>query len=579
MARAKGSAAANYILAYYQAIKSGAEPAGKWIHAVYEYLIKGLEHGSFLFDAKKAAAAVDWIEGHCRHVEGPMAPGPMKLTLQQKARISAIFGIVDEEGRRQFREILLVIGRKQGKSLEAAAIGRYVWHLEGGYGAKIYTVAPKLEQADIIYGNIWQMTQLDPEWIALREMLQEKDEHNKRVHSDAELARHRQSDLYIPATNSTVKKIAFSAKTSDGFNPSLCICDEIAAWEGEKGLKQYEVMKSGMGARPEALMLSCTTAGYVSGGIFDELMLRSTRFLLGNSKETRLLPFIYQIDDVEKWNDINELRKANPNMGVSTPVDYFLDEIAVAEGSLSRKAEFLAKHCNIKQNSSTAWLPAQAVEKCSGEPIDLAQFREHYCVAGIDLSRAVDLTACCAVIEKDGVLNVVAKFFLPAEKLDEATARDGLPYRIYIERGLLQLSGENAVNYRDVYAWMTELIEKWRIYPLQVGYDRAMATYLVQDLAAYGFHMDDVYQGFNLSPVIDEMEALIKDGRVNIGDNDLLKVHLLNCALKSDNDGQRHKLVKIAAADHIDGAACVLDALTVRMKMADQIGRQLKNEG
>ena len=75
------------------------------------------------------------------------------------------------------------------------------------------------------------------------------------------------------------------------------------------------------------------------------------------------------------------------------------------------------------------------------------------------------------------------------------------------------------------------------------------------------------------------MEALIKDGRVNIGDNDLLKVHLLNCALKSDNDGQRHKLVKIAAADHIDGAAALLDGLTVRMKWADQIGRQLKNEG
>lgn len=578
MARARKKSADNFILAYYQSIRNGSEAAGRWILAVYDYIVKGLEAGLFFFDGKKAGDAVGWIEEHCRHVEGPLAPGPMKLALWQKALVSAIFGIVDESGARRFREILLVVGRKQGKSALAAAIARYVWQLDGGYGAKIYTVAPKLEQADIIYGNIWQMTQLDPEWIALKEKLQEKDEHNKRVHDDAELARHRMTDLYIPATNSMVKKIAFAAKTSDGFNPSLCICDEIAAWEGDKGLKQYEVMKSGMGARPEALMLSCTTAGYVTGGIYDELMLRATRFLLGNSKETRLLPFIYQIDDPAKWSDINELRKANPNMGISTPVDYFLEEIAVAEGSLSRKAEFLAKHCNLKQNSSQAWLPAQAVEKCSGPPIRLEDFQECYCVAGIDLSRAVDLTACCAVIEKDGVLHVVAKFFLPAEKLEEATARDGLPYRIYVERGLLQLSGENAVNYRDCEEWIRSLVRDYRIYPLKVGYDRAMATYLVQDLAAEGLHMDDVYQGFNLSPVIDEMEALIKDGRVNIGDNDLLKVHLLNCALKSDNDGQRHKLVKISAADHIDGAAALLDALTVRQKWFDEIGQQLRNE-
>lgn len=569
----------NYILAYYQAIRNGSETVGKWISLVYERIVAGIEAGDFLFDQAKANAAIEWIEAHAFHTEGPLAPGPMRLALWQKALVSCVFGLVDQSGTRQFREIVLIIGRKQGKSALAAAIAKYTWMLDGGYGAKVYTLAPKLEQADIIYKNVWQMTVLDPDYQAIKAKLEERDEHNKRIYDDAELPRHRQTDLYLPASNGTVKKIAFAAKTSDGFNPDLCICDEVAAWEGDKGLKQYEVMKSGMGAKPGALMLSCSTAGYVTGGIFDELLLRSTRVLLGNSKEKRLLPFLYMIDDVGKWNDINELRKANPNMGVSTPVDFFLDEIAVAEGSLSKRAEFLAKHCNVKQNSSQAWLPAQAVEKCSGAPIDLAQFRDHYCVAGIDLSRAVDLTCCCAVIEKDGVLNVVAKFFLPAEKLDEATARDGLPYRIYIERGLLQLSGENAVNYRDVYAWMVELIEKWRIYPLQTGYDRAMSTYLIQDLQSYGFLCDDVYQGFNLSPVIDEMEALIKDGKVNIGDNDLLKVHLLNCALKSDNDGQRHKLVKISAADHIDGAAALLDALTVRQKWSDQIGAQLRNEG
>lgn len=70
----------------------------------------------------------------------------------------------------------------------------------------------------------------------------------------------------------------------------------------------------------------------MNDSIFDELMKRSTRFLMGESKEKRLLPVLYMIDDTEKWNDINELKKANPNLGVSITVDYLLEEIAIAEG-------------------------------------------------------------------------------------------------------------------------------------------------------------------------------------------------------------------------------------------------------
>ena len=167
-----------------------------------------------------------------------------------------------------------------------------------------------------------------------------------------ELAKKRRSDIYIEESNTFVKPIAFNAKKSDGFNPQLVVCDEMAAWSGDAGLKQYEVMKSALGARTQPMILSISTAGYINDSIYDELMKRSTSFLKGNSKERRLLPFLYMIDDVEKWNDLDELKKANPNMGVSVKESFFVDEIAVAEGSLSKKAEFLTKYCNIKQNSS-----------------------------------------------------------------------------------------------------------------------------------------------------------------------------------------------------------------------------------
>ena len=574
--RAKKTAE-NYIYTYYQGIKDGSFTVGRYIETIIEYLIHGLENKSFFYDQKKANNAINWIETHAFHTEGRLAPNQLKLEVWEKAFLSALFGIVDKDGFRQFREVLLVIGRKNGKSLIAAAIAKYIWQVDGGFGTKVYNVAPKLDQADIVYNNIWQMVLLDPEYQELKESLSERDAHNKKVKDDSELPKHRMSDLYITATNSTVKKIAFSAKKSDGFNPSLCICDEVAAWEGDAGLKQYEVMKSGMGAREEGILLSCTTAGYINDSIYDELIKRATRFLLGDSREKRLLPFLFMIDDIEKWNDINELRKANPNLGVSVSVDFMLEEIAIAEGSQSKKREFICKYCNLKQNSSLAWIEAKVIERMSGGPLNLEDFRSSYCVVGIDLSQTTDLTAATVLIEKDGELYVFAKFWLPAEKIDEATARDGLPYQLYIERGLLEPSGDNFVDYHDCFNWLTGLIEQYEILPLMTGYDRYSANYLIQDLERYGFRTDDVYQGDNLWPVLQEMQGLFEDGRVHIGDNDLLKVHLLNSAVKMSVERGRGKLVKLSPNLHIDGTAALADAFCVRQKWFDEMGDRLRN--
>lgn len=547
----------DYLLAYYQAIQDGSVTVGKWIKLFYEYLIRGLHEQRFTFDAKKANRAIKFIETFCHHCEG--REDLLKLELWQKAIVSVIFGVLDHDGNRQFREVVVIVARKNGKSLFAAAIMAYCVFLDGEYGAKVFCVAPKLDQADLVYSAFWQTIAKEPELAAL--------------------IKRRKSDYYVESTNSSVKKLAFNAKKADGFNPHLTVCDEIASWPGDNGLKQYEVMKSALGARRQPLILSISTSGYVNEGIYDELIKRSTRFLLGDSKESRLAPFLYMIDDPARWNDINELRKSNPNLGVSVSVDYLLEEIAVAEGSLSKRAEFLTKYANIKQSSSQAWLSAQDVERASGAPLRLEDFRDCYCVGGIDLSRTTDLTACCAVIERAGKLYVFARFFLPAERVEEATIRDGLPYAAYVERGLLQLSGDNFVDYHDCFNWFRRLVEDYQIYPLQVGYDRYSAQYLIQDMQAYGFHCDDVFQGFNLTPVIRETEGLMRDGAFCLGDNDLLKIHLLDTALKMEAQTDRSKIVKLAVNSHIDGCAALLDAMCVRQKWYGEIGTQLKNGG
>ena len=569
----------NWIYAYYQAIMDGTESAGRWTRLVYEYLVNGLESGLFFYDSKRANAKISWIESHCFHVKGKLAPGPLKLELFQKAYIAAVFGIVDANGDQQFWETLLVIGRKCGKSLLGASFADNEFR-NGSFGAEVRCVAPKLEQADIIYETAWSMILLDPEYQAEKERCDEKDEHNRRINDDSSLPKRRRSELYIQSTLATIKKLAFQAKTADGFNFTLCLCDEVAAWPSDRGKKMYEVLKSGMGAQAgRALLASFTTSGYENDGIYDELVKRATRFLLGDSREKHFLPVIYMIDDPAKWNDINEIRKAMPMLGKSVPVDYILNEIAVAEQSLSKRAEFLCKYCCIKQNSSQAWLRTEDVEKnFSGKDLRLEDFQDSYAVAGIDLSQTTDLTVAVLVVEKAGTLYTFAQFFMPAEKIQDATALDGVPYQAYVQRGLLTLSGEGFVDYKDVEAWFYRLIEELKIYALKVGYDRYSAQYLVQDMAAYGFNMDDVYQGENLTPVINEVDGLIREGRFDFGNNDLMKIHLLNSALKMNNETNRKRLVKISATQRIDGMAALLDAMCVRQKWYAEIGEQLKNE-
>ena len=553
----------NPIYDYYQAIRDGSITAPRRVIQWYEIVVRGLEEKRWFYSAKKAAKAIRFIENFCHHHEGAMAPGLIVLELWQRAFISCVFGVMDAAGRRQFREVFLEIGRKNGKTLLAAAISEYMMVYDDEYGARVFFCAPKLDQAMLCYNAFFQMVQAEPE-ISIQ-------------------CKKRRTDVYFAATNSSAQPIAFSAKKSDGLNPHLAVCDEIAAWAGDPGKKQYEVLKSALGARTQPLLLSISTAGYINDGIFDELHKRATAILAGTSKESRYAPFLYEIDDPEKWNDIAELAKSMPNLGVSVSVDYMLEEIAVAEGSLSKKAEFLCKYCNIKQNSSSAWFDASTIKKVFGWNYTLEDFRDTYCLGGIDLSQTTDLTACCALIERDGIIWIFCQFFLPGEKLEEATARDGIAYSAMIERGLLQLSGDNFVDYRDCYRWFTDLIEKYQIYPLQIGYDRYTAQYLVQDMEQYGFHMESVFQGYNLTGIEDDLEGMMKNGQIRCADdNDLLKLHFVDAAQQMETGTSAHarkKLVKMSKNAHVDGVAAILDALCMRQNHWAELGDQLRNEG
>ena len=551
----------NAILAYYQGISDGSIVVGKWIRLLYEMILDGIEDHTWFYDQRKASNVIRFIERFCHHNKGKMAPQRIKLELFQRAALSCMFGIMDGDGLRQFNECDWVIGRKQGKTLVAAGILDFFAFAGGEFGSELYVIAPKLAQANLCFS-------------AVKFNIDNEPDLKKRTKSTKE------NGLFIKETNTTIQKLPFAEKTSDGFNPMAWVGDESAAWpSGEKSLKQWDVMVSGTGARQEPFGLTISSAGYEREGLFDEMFRRGTAVLNGTSREKKLLPIFYKIDDVSKWDDINELRKSLPGLGVTVPVKFILDEIDKAHESLSKRREFITKYCCEPQSSSVAWLTAQDVAKCFGNNRTLEDFRHSYALGGIDLSMAVDLTAAVVVIEKEGVSWFDVMFFMPENKVEEATIRDGLPYRLYQERGLLTVCGENTVDYHAVHDWFDKLEKEFEILCIKIGYDKYSASYLVQEMQAEGYDMESVSQGSNLTGVLIDMEGMIKDGRMRcINDNDLMKCHMLDSALKFEEGTNRRRLIKINSRNHIDGMAALSDAICMRHNYYEEKQAQLSNE-
>ena len=552
------------ILQYWNEIDSGGVNVGKWIRLLYEVIIQGLSEKKWFYDHHLAENALTFIERYCHHYKGKLAPQRIKLSLWERASISLIFGIVDASGKRQFVEVFWSIGRKMGKTLLAAGIATYMAYAAGEFGSEIYFLAPKLDQSDLCYSAF---------------------EFN--VHAEEELDAITKSTKYrglmIGETNTWVKKLAFSSKKSDGFNPMFYCADEAAAWPGVAGMRQWEVMVSGTGAREEPLGMAISSGGYENDGLYDELMKRSTGFLMGNSKEQHILPIIYMIDDPNKWDDLEELEKSLPGMGESVTREFIQREIITAHESISKEIEFKTKYCGLKQNLSTAFLKVEHINRMFGWRKPMEELKGKYVVGGIDLSQVIDLTAAGFICEIDGILWTKAHFWLPKNRLEEATKRDGVPYEIYIRKGFLSLSGEEHVDFNDVLKWFMDLVKKYKIFPLMTGYDRWSAAELIQAMTNKHFKCDSVTQGFNLSNVVDVFESLLREGKIrDMDDNDLLKIHLADSAMKLENATERahprRTLVKISNKAHVDGMAMLLCAMAMRIFNWDKLGSRLMNK-
>lgn len=548
------------IVTYWKKIEAGEEKTSHKVAVMYEYQANRILHpdagAEFFYSAKRAEHAIAFIEKYCRHSKGSAGGKPFKLELFQKAFVACIFGFVDDSGFRQYQEVLLIIGKKNGKSTLAAAIGLYMMVADGEPGAEVYAVATKKDQAKIIWNEASRMVKKSGALHYTRE--------NQRG-----VIRTKVAELTADYNDSVFKPLGRDSDTQDGLNIHCGLLDEIHAWSPAMR-SMYTIVTDGVTARDQPLILETTTAGVVREGIYDEQYDRAERKINGieegkEEQDPRFLPIVYELNTRETWRDPEHWTEANPGLGSIKKYGQLADKVKRAEANPKAVRNLLTKEFNIPETGSEAWLDFADLNNRA--TFDVEELRPRYGIGGTDLSSTTDLTAAVVIfrVPDDPILYVMAMFWMPEENVEKREQEDQIPYSFWIEQGYMRTCAGNHVDDSDVTAWFVEVQEKLDCYIFRAGYDSWSAQRWVKDMTEqFGDIMTPVPQTMKtLSSPMKQLGADLASKLVNYNDNPALKWCMANTGIVKDkNDNQ--KPVKTAnPRKRIDGLAALLDAYVV----------------
>lgn len=531
----------NWIIEYNSKIQSGEIAACNKLKRIYSMLSAAVadKSGQYVYSDAHAQRPIRFIEGFCKHSKGEWAGKPLKLELFQKAFISALFGFVDKStGYRQYNETFFMVSRKNGKSELLSAIALYLLIADGEPGAEIYSVATKKDQSKIVF-----------------------DETVRMVQQSKSLGKHirkRKIDLYYPDGMAKFQPLGKNSDTLDGLNSHGVIIDEAHAI---KDRNTYEVMKQSMSARRQPLLIMITTAGTVRECIFDDQYQYAAELLEGKFTDNHFLPIIYELDQKEEYKDPAAWIKANPGLGVIKKTADLVGKVEKAKHSPADLAGVLVKDFDIRENARQSWLSLSDIE--NPDTFDIETLRGCYAIGGADLSRTTDLTCGTYLLydRKTDQFCVEQMYFIPEDALNNSDICYSVPYKIWIERGLVRTCKGNMIDYRDLTAWFLEMVEKYDIRPTWIYYDRYSAQYWVEEMKQNGFRMVDCAQGARtLSIPMQLLGAHLSANKVNYNNNPVLKWCLTNTGVAPDRNGNLMPVKANQQKYRIDGMASLLDA-------------------
>lgn len=530
----------NYIIEYFEEIKSGKCIVSKRVYKQYEKLVQDIKcSDKYIFDEARAVKPIKFIEMFCKHSKGEWAGKPVILELWQKAYISALFGFINKNTKlRRYKESMFYVARKNGKSTMLSGIASYMMVADGEPGAEIYSCATKKDQAKLVFDETLNMVKQSPYL----------SKHIKK----------RKSDLYFPLTMSKFQPLGKNSDTLDGLNAHCVIIDEL---HGVKDRNLYEVMQQSQSARRQPLLIMITTAGTVRECIFDDMYEYACNVVDGTFEDDTFLPVLYELDKKAEWTDPKSWIKANPSLGSIKKLEDLERKVEKAKNSPKDLSGVLTKDFNIRDTLSSAWLNYEDINNT--ETFNIEDFKNCYAIGGADLSITTDLTcATLLLMNRETQKRYIHQmYWLPSENFEQRVKLEKIPYDKWLDRGLIRLCKGNSINYSDITEWFLEMINNYGITPLWIYYDSYSAKYWTEEMKANGFKMERCIQGAKtLSLPMQQLGADLKAKKINYNNNPVLKWCLTNTGIQEDRNGNIVPIKNQSPKQRIDGVASMLDA-------------------
>lgn len=504
----------------------------------------------FYLDLEAAIRAINFFSDCLTHVKGALAGQAIDLEPWQQAVIGNMFGWKREDGFRRYREIMVYVPRKNGKTTLASGICNYLLFCDGEPGAEIYCAAADAEQAALVFE------------VAKQQVLREPT-----LSSQAKIY---QRAIVLEQNGSFFRAISKEANTKHGYNShGLCI-DELHA---QKDRELVDVLLTSMGSRRQPLVVFITTADYErTGSICNEKHDYASKVRDGIIADPSFLPVIYEAKKDDDWKSPAVWAKANPNLGISVSLEFFQREAQRAQDVPSYENTFKRLFLNIRTEQEIRWISMEKWDLCQ-EAIDWEQFAGRECYAGLDLSSVRDLTALVLVFpsnDEPTEYYVWPHFWVPGRYAEVRERDDRVPYLTWMRAGFLQKAGEESIDQTVVFKRIMELRDKYSL--RSVAYDPWNGEAMAQALDREGFEVVKFPQSFaNLSEPSKEFEKAILSGRLHHDGNPILRWNASNVTA-TENDGNIRPSKK-KSPEKIDGiVATVMGiALTQTGRKAESI--------
>jgi len=496
------------------------------------------EHPEFVFDEGAALRAIEFFAECLRHVKGHHAGQPLILEPWQQAVIACLFGWKRQDGTRRYRECLIYVPRKNGKTTLAAGIVLYMLSCDGEKGAEIYSSGADKEQAGLIFQQAVGMVQQEP-LLASRLLVYKTTK-----------------SITYEATSSFYKALSHEVASKHGYNSHCIVNDELHAQPANSEL--IDVLMTSTGSRLQPLIVHITTADYErEGSICNAKHTYAQKVRDGIIDDPSFLPVIYETSKTANWKDPAVWARANPNLGVSLNLEYLERECKRAEESPSFENTFRRLHLNCRTEQQDRWLPLDSWEKSKKKmPRGLSK-----CYVGVDLSNTKDFSAAVFLFPtKGGAYYVLPYFWVPRARAAERERRDRIPYIRWARNKLIELTPGEVVNYDWIRRRIVNLSKRFKIE--EIAIDPWNARQFAQKLKDEdGFQVVEFRQGYaSLNEPSKELERLVMTKKMNHGGNEVLTWMVSNVAIDGDPAGNI-KPSKKRSNEKIDGVVAMIMAL------------------